>query len=702
MRSGRCCRTAAEGLLLAILLFLLPAAAGAEDFRMPAPAVLTEAETASVLANGSVERSQWLDAAFTLLEEGNPFTARYNLLTGADVRARMRFGIPYLYGGQAANHVFAKEPDYIVQSAWMNSPAYYVAGLKYLYGFDCVGYVKWVWGQVTSEDWPTSDGLLADQPRHVLDLRDLAPDWETVAAMLRPGDILVLRHPGNHVALYVGTLRAFGYTAEEVPALAPYLDYPLVIHSNTNAAVARRFDWLLHNGLPKYRAATVTDGGVAVSILGAPTSAAPGHVNEQNQDTWYFTLPDGTWLTVLPWEQVADYCWWHSDRPLAAATVRSRGDKPATVSNDDGNTPNLTGRCSFASTRTTGSLKALTDGKNDTCVTVMKDGGAVEIRSEEPVWGVYVSLYWLYSRPVAYELQVGDGLGGWRTAGTGGEFLTGWHPLAEPATHLRIVSTGEVSMAIAELKLFGEGEKPGYVQAWQTAEQCDLMLLTACPGDEIRWFGGLLPTLAGERGLTVQCVVLAPGDGRRRLEFLSALWHCGVRVYPELLNFPDTNARQLRGQYDSWRGQTMVLTSVVEAVRKHRPQVLVTHSAAGEEGHGARMLAADAARRAVTLAAQPASFPESAAAYGPWQVRKLYLRGFVEPVVRCRWDLPLEAFGEKTALQVADEACTFYVSRMGRDRTFTLPSETGETVLGLLWTDVGPDTGIGDLMEHIE
>ena len=49
---------------------------------------------------------------------------------------------------------------------------------------------------------------------------------------------------------------------------------------------------------------------VGVSLLGVPVESAPGHVFQQKQDTWYFDLPDHTWLTVLPWRAGQRYCWY--------------------------------------------------------------------------------------------------------------------------------------------------------------------------------------------------------------------------------------------------------------------------------------------------------------------------------------------------------------------------------------------------------
>ena len=111
--------------------------------------------------------SRALSSAFSLLEEGNPFLERYNRITGENVRARMKQGVPYFWGARAESHLFAKEPDYIVQDAWQSSPAYYRAGVKYIYGFDCVGFVAWVWKQVYGTSMPKTGSLFNDREHQI-------------------------------------------------------------------------------------------------------------------------------------------------------------------------------------------------------------------------------------------------------------------------------------------------------------------------------------------------------------------------------------------------------------------------------------------------------------------------------------------------------------------------------------------------------
>ena len=299
-----------RGLTLCFLFFALlsPLFARGEQSRLPGAYTPTEEEISRVLAHGEMRPSPLLDAALSLLEEGNPFLWRYNALTNGRVEPRMPYGVPYLYGGQAASHVFAKAPEYTVQEAWLSSPIYYRAGTVYLYGFDCAGYVKWVWSEAGLGELPPGRDMLNDGLRSLYHSggRDM-PDFSSLSASLQPGDLLVTE---THMAIYLGTLRQFGYTEEEVPVLSPYLDYPLVIHSTVHAGVADHFDYLIQNGIQKYKLATVTDGGVGVSILGVPTECAPGHVFQQKQDTWYFDLPDHTWLTLLPWHAGQRYCWY--------------------------------------------------------------------------------------------------------------------------------------------------------------------------------------------------------------------------------------------------------------------------------------------------------------------------------------------------------------------------------------------------------
>lgn len=336
--------------------------------------------------------------------------------------------------------------------------------------------------------------------------------------------------------------------------------------------------------------------------------------------------------------------------------------------------------------------------------------GYLEVHSEEPVYGIYLMQFEKNVVPLSYDLQVKGSGGEWETVAQGGQYLIHWHPLEEGVTEFRIAGTSEERIRVAELRLYGEGEKPAELQDWQTIDKCDMMLLSGHPDDETLWFAGLLPTYAGERKLRVQVAVMVPTGGMRKLELLHAIWHSGVTAYPEFIGFVDNNGKTVAGQYAKWRGKNRVLGLVTEVIRKHQPEVLVTHDENGEYGHGAHRTACAAAKECFKLAAKEKNYPKSAKKYGAWQIKKLYIHLYKKNQVKCDWNVPLEAFGGKTGYEVAAESFQYHRSQVKRGWVLepdgTVRNNSGElpydnSLFGLYATKVGQDTGTGDFMEHI-
>ncbi len=82
-------------------------------------------------------------------------------------------------------------------------------------------------------------------------------------------------------------------------------------------------------------------------------------------------------------------------------------------------------------------------------------------------------------------------------------------------------------------------------------------------------------------------------------------------------------------------------------------------------------------------------------------MKKLYLHEYPENPLVCDWDQPLAAFGGKTGFEVAEEAFLCHASQVKRGWAFTRHGEHDNAAFGLYMTQVGEDSGIGDLMEHI-
>ena len=222
----------------------------------------------------------------------------------------------------------------------------------------------------------------------------------------------------------------------------------------------------------------------------------------------------------------------------------------------------------------------MTDGDIATYLPLKEKKAVLTVSCGQPIQGLYLQAFDKYGRGFDYEVQVPDG-DAWKTVGQGGRFLSEWYALEESVQELRIVPTGTERFRIAEIRLFGPGEPPPEVQRWEILDKCDLMLLTAHPDDEILWFAGLMPTYGGDRGYRIQVTVVVPTGAQRKLELLGAVWHCGVRYYPEMLGFIDKNGQNTERQYSIWHGKGRVWKRITEVIRKHRPEVIVTH---GEKG----------------------------------------------------------------------------------------------------------------------
>lgn len=365
----------------------------------------------------------------------------------------------------------------------------------------------------------------------------------------------------------------------------------------------------------------------------------------------------------------------------------------------------LTSSCRFKTNGSTKDYSILMDGELKTYFpfkeNTKKKQGELIISSESPISGVEIKVFDKFGRGFGYDLQVRDGET-WHTVDQGGKYLTHWHVLPEPVQELRILATGKERLRLAGLRVFGPGDPPPEVQRWDTLEKCDLMLLTAHPDDEILWFAGLMPTYAGERKQRLQLAVLVPTGGQRKQELLAAVWHCGVTHYPEFLGFVDKNGENPKNQYKLWRGEGRVVSRVVEVIRKHQPEVLITHGEKGEYGHGAHKTAADAAEKAIKLTGKAKKYPASAGKYGTWEVKKLYLHEYEKNPIVCDWNQPLSAFGGKTGYEVAEEAFRFHGSQVRRDWSFEVHGAHDNAHFGLYYSSVGPDSGLGDLMEHID
>ena len=326
----------------------------------------------------------------------------------------------------------------------------------------------------------------------------------------------------------------------------------------------------------------------------------------------------------------------------------------------------------------------------------------LEIKSPEPVYGIYLCNGTEKLEPWIVEIPEGKS---WTVAARG-EGIYGHEYLAlDGLTHFRIrlEATGQKVFAITELYLLGKGEVPGWVQRWQPQpEKADLMILVGHPDDEMLFFGGMIPTYAGEYGMNVVVCYMTCNYPGRRSELLNGLWYCGVRTYPDIGTFWDKYSLKLNAQYDTW-GKATVLSYVTGLIRRYKPEVIATHDVNGEYGHGAHRVCADACLQCVTQAADPNKYKPSVSEWGTWQPKKLYIHMYKKDQVEFNWDVPLASQDGKTGYETAVEAYKLYVSQQQPQyQVEPRGSEKSCYLFGLAYSAVGPDVLKNDPFENID
>lgn len=233
-----------------------------------------------------------------------------------------------------------------------------------------------------------------------------------------------------------------------------------------------------------------------------------------------------------------------------------------------------------------------------------------------------------------------------------------------PLSSVTIQFTGGPA-PLYELNVFGPGKAPDSVQRWEEPEEgtTDLVLFATHSDDDQLFFAGLLPYYAVERDYQVQVVYLtnhfniAPF---RIHEMLDGLWAVGIRSYPVFGPFPDFGdtytLEQAFHRFSQWGYSQEDMTGwAVEQLRRFKPLVAVAHDFNGEYGHTLHKVYARLVADAVAVSADPEAYPESAEAYGTWDVPKTYVHLYGENQIVMNWDLPMENFNGMTPYQVAKE-----------------------------------------------
>lgn len=343
--------------------------------------------------------------------------------------------------------------------------------------------------------------------------------------------------------------------------------------------------------------------------------------------------------------------------------------------------------------------KRMLDGNVETYTRFSKhDGVSCEWKDDAPVCGVYIK--W-YSMPESFVLTELDGDGAEIASRTIDDpLLNGYYEISGDARGLNVGSAA--GMEISEIAFYSEGTLPDGVHDWQQpAKKADLLIISAHADDEFLYFGGTIPTYAGEEGLCVQVVYMACDERTRMDEAMEGLWLCGVRNAPVFAGFKDVYTETLEAAEKRW-GHEETLSAIVGFIRRFEPEVIVSHDLEGEYGHGAHRITAQCTLAAVSIAADGTQLLDSAEEYGAWQTKKLYLHLYKTNAITMDWRVPLEAFGGKTALEMANLAYQCHASQQDYHKNVYDTGDYSSAEFGLAYTMVGTDASGGDFLENVD
>lgn len=361
----------------------------------------------------------------------------------------------------------------------------------------------------------------------------------------------------------------------------------------------------------------------------------------------------------------------------------------------------ITKKCSFKVSE--GEKGKFLDGKAGTIWTAKHRDAWVGIKLPKDQRAGWLRVEWLYD-PTAYELTEYDTAMNPLRTRTQADMWPNICSMYEllPETNVIQLKLTAKDQSICRIGVYSAGELPGDAQKWNPpVDKADLMVLSTHQDDELIFLGGTIPYYAVALKKPTVVVYMTNCARYRRAEALNALWKMGVRDYPDFINLQDDKVGSIEAGIKLWGGKDNVLSLVVERIRRYKPEVIVTQDLNGEYGHNQHKITARCAKYAIDAAADPSQYPESAQKYGAWQVKKLYHHLYGENTLVMDWETPLEAFGGKTALEIAKLGMKEHSSQTG---AYAVKSHGtyDNSKFGLYFTTVGEDVARNDFLEHID
>ncbi|MBR5110155.1 MAG: PIG-L family deacetylase [Clostridia bacterium] len=343
---------------------------------------------------------------------------------------------------------------------------------------------------------------------------------------------------------------------------------------------------------------------------------------------------------------------------------------------------------------------ALRDTKLSTVWSQSASRPAVTVDISPAAQAVLLTMEW-NKRPDSYTAQLFDAGGSLISSEEHTTvFYNDWIALTPDTCRVVIAPSGQ-EVSLSTVRVYADNYPRHAVQTWQeTQEKLDLLLVSTHQDDELLFLGGTLADYLA-RGAQANVLYVAEGERMRMREALDGLWTEGSRSYPIVLGLPDEmsmSETQAESRWAKYEPQKLL----VRAFRQYKPEVIVTQDFDGEYGHGQHKAAVKMTAEGIALAADPNYDPESAAMYGTWQVKKLYVHRYQKNVVVMDWNRPLDETGVITPLFLTKEAYDKHQTQQAYFSIQKSDKEYDNSRFGLYFTAVGPDEEKNDFLEHID
>ncbi|MBQ5991088.1 MAG: phosphodiester glycosidase family protein [Clostridia bacterium] len=256
-------------------------------------------------------------------------------------------------------------------------------------------------------------------------------------------------------------------------------------------------------------------------------------------------------------------------------------------------------------------------------------------------------------------------------------FLTTVTTLPAGTTAVGLTFDQKNTAKLSEILAFGAGALPKTVHRWEAAAQPDVLLVVAYPGDEYRFFGGLLPTLLNDGASVAVCYV--SDYSRARLEEgFDALQTLACGTYPVRLKIDGKLSLDYKELRCGWQSEKPD-ERFEEQLAALRPTVIVAPSDT------------DAAPEARLVS----EIVQAVCERNPDSFQKLYLAESGEGAISIG-DRALLLYGGQSANAVAKNALDGFHSV-----DFFEYAISAEGAYRLAMTQVGPDAKTDTLFEHV-